>query len=81
MGGEGEKRGSKSKTGEEDELKGWGVLAHFPDKSITGLQVSTEGSCKPWLPTDRTTDLQYGKLKNTRHFFPFKTCKIDTRPY
>lgn len=55
---EGEKRGSKSESGEEEELKAWGVLAHSPDNSLW-----TSGQHRRQLSTDRTTDLQYGRLE------------------
>lgn len=69
-----QRRGSR-KIGEEGGMRkgvgiGEGESLLTLQTTISGLQVSAEGSCQPWLFTDRTTGLQYRKLRKALGTFP-----------
>lgn len=70
-----QRRGSRRKIGEEGGMRrgvgrGEGESLLTLQTTISGLQVSAEGSCQPWLFTDRTTGLQCGKLGKALGPFP-----------
>lgn len=57
-----QRRGSRRNIGEEGGMRrgvgiGEGESLLTLQTTISGLQVSAEGSCQPWLFTDRTTGL------------------------